>query len=257
MKNPLDQIWTRSKSARPTEKRPRWKTRSTTRLAIAGEVFLIEDEGLQAETMKTLSKRKDIWSESVGTFKATPYTIDTKQKMRLIWNQPYCIKHLSKRGASKAHRTTGSGCCNEISPVWMIQSQYIVSKEGWRFSVLFKLSASQCRHYISDTFPLTHMDDFIVFLGKAKLFKALDNLGRYWQVPIKDEDKDETIFTSPLGTYYYNCILFVLHDAPATFQPTLNIFQSAIRCQKYLVCSDEAIIFPGIVANTTKTSIKY
>lgn len=40
-------------------------------------------------------------------------------------------------------------------------------------------------------------------LEEAQLFTVLGAVWGYWKLEIKDEDEDETAFTSHVGTYYY------------------------------------------------------
>jgi len=56
---------------------------------------------------------------------------------------------------------------------------------------------------IPDTYPLPRMDDCIDSLAGAKVFSTLGAIWGYWQVPIAEEDRDKTTFTSHLGTYRY------------------------------------------------------
>ena len=54
---------------------------------------------------------------------------------------------------------------------------------------------------IPDTYPLPRMDDCIESLSHVKVFSMLDALWGYWQIPIAEEDRDRTTFTSHVGTY--------------------------------------------------------
>lgn len=47
------------------------------------------------------------------------------------------------------------------------------------------------------------MDDNIDLLGSAKVFSTLDAYSRYWQVSVKDEDRDKKAFVCHAGTYHY------------------------------------------------------
>ena len=67
------------------------------------------------------------------------------------------------------------------------------------------------------------MDDCIDSLADAKVFTLLDALWGYWQVPIAEEDREKTAFTSHMGTYRYLRMLLGLRNAPETFQRALDI----------------------------------
>ena len=87
------------------------------------------------------------------------------------------------------------------------------------------------------------MDYCIDSLAGAKVFSTLDALWGYWQVPIAEEDRDKTTFTSHLGTYRYLRMPFGLRNAPSTFQRALDIVLSGVRWRTCLVYLDDVIVF--------------
>jgi len=96
---------------------------------------------------------------------------------------------------------------------------------------------------IPDTYPLPRMDDCIDSLSTAKVFTLLDALWGYWQVPIAEQDRDKTTFTSHMGTYRYLRMPFGLRNAPSSFQRALDIILSGVRWRMCLVYIDDIIIF--------------
>lgn len=72
------------------------------------------------------------------------------------------------------------------------------------------------------------MDDFIDFLGEDRVFSMLDcNMG-YWQIPVADEDKDETTITSHEGIYKYVRIPYDLTNEAATFQRAIGMILAGV-----------------------------
>ena len=61
------------------------------------------------------------------------------------------------------------------------------------------------------------------------MFTLLYAVWEYWQVPIAEEDRYKTAFTSQIGTYGYLRMQFGLRNAPATFQRALDIILSGFR----------------------------
>ena len=45
---------------------------------------------------------------------------------------------------------------------------------------------------ILDIYPLLRMDDYIDSLGEASVFTTMDCNSGYWQIPIREEDRDKT-----------------------------------------------------------------
>ena len=50
-----------------------------------------------------------------------------------------------------------------------------------------------------DTYPMPRIDDLIDRLGDAKYINTLDLSRGYWQVPMSEDDKSKTAFTTPYG----------------------------------------------------------
>ena len=55
-------------------------------------------------------------------------------------------------------------------------------------------------------------------LEKAKWFTSLDLNSEYWQVEVKEKDKEKTAFITKFGFYKFNVIPFGLCNTPFTFQ---------------------------------------
>jgi len=54
---------------------------------------------------------------------------------------------------------------------------------------------------VRDTYPLPRMDDCLDSLGDAKVFSTSHCTAGYWQIPVAEEDKHLTSFTTHVGTY--------------------------------------------------------
>lgn len=86
------------------------------------------------------------------------------------------------------------------------------------------------------------MDDCIESLGDSKASTALEAIWGYWKVPIKDEDKDKTTFTSNLETYPYARMPLGLWNGPAKFQRALDNIIYRVRWEKCFASIEEVVI---------------
>lgn len=93
-----------------------------------------------------------------------------------------------------------------------------------------------------DSYPIPRMDDCLDSLGHATYFTSLDCTAGYWQVPLRESDKENSVFTCHYGTFDYNTMLFGLTTAPATFQRALDIILSGLKWQVCLVYFNDVII---------------
>ena len=97
-------------------------------------------------------------------------------------------------------------------------------------------------------FPSLNIQDIVNKLGRARYFSALD-CDRYRQVPLAEEDRAKTAFSTPTGHYEYLRMPFGLKSAPSTFQSLMNsIFMDLIgtRCFVYL---GDVIILEKFIKN--------
>lgn len=75
-----------------------------------------------------------------------------------------------------------------------------------------------------DAYPMPRIDDILDSIGVAQFINitTLDLAKGYWQVPMSDEDKEKTAFTSPTRLYQFTVMPFGLSGAPATFQRMMD-----------------------------------
>ena len=78
----------------------------------------------------------------------------------------------------------------------------------------------------------------------AKYFSKLDLRSRYWQVEVKEEDKEKTAFTvGNLGFYKCNRMAFGLTNAPATFQRLMERCIGDLNLKECLMFLDDILTF--------------
>ncbi|XP_033213766.1 uncharacterized protein LOC117170832 [Belonocnema kinseyi] len=98
-----------------------------------------------------------------------------------------------------------------------------------------------------DAYPLPMIDDILDQLGKEKFFSALDLCAGFHQIPMKEESKKYTAFSTQLGHFEYNRMPFGLKNAPATFQRMMDrAFHGLIggHCFVYI---DDIVIFGNTI----------
>uniref|UniRef100_A0A2C9LU40 Reverse transcriptase domain-containing protein n=1 Tax=Biomphalaria glabrata TaxID=6526 RepID=A0A2C9LU40_BIOGL len=70
---------------------------------------------------------------------------------------------------------------------------------------------------VKDTYPMPNKENIIPKLRGAKYFTTLDLARGYWQIPLEEDAKPLTAFTTPFGCYQWNYMSFGLTNAPVTF----------------------------------------
>ncbi|CAF1634619.1 unnamed protein product, partial [Didymodactylos carnosus] len=100
---------------------------------------------------------------------------------------------------------------------------------------------------IKDSSPMPNMEETIRKLGKRyNYFSKLDlKSGFYlifYQIPIREADKEKTAFVTPFGHYQFNVLPMGLKNSPPTFQKVMN--STLKHCRSFsLVYVDDIIVF--------------
>ena len=124
-----------------------------------------------------------------------------------------------------------------ISP-WASPVVMVKKKDGsMRFCVDFRKVNDAT---IIDAHPLPRIDDTLESLHGAKFFSTLDLKSGYWQVPIREQDKEKTAFRSCSGQLYeFSQLPFGLCNVPAMFSRLMNRTLAGLACitLMILLCS--------------------
>jgi hypothetical protein len=84
-------------------------------------------------------------------------------------------------------------------------------------------------------------------MAGSKYFTVLDIENAYWNIPIKEEDKDKTGFVTPFGSFRYEKMAFGLAGAPATFSKVMDAVLVGLRDVECLVYLDDILIFSATI----------
>ncbi|CAG8466715.1 10092_t:CDS:1 [Racocetra fulgida] len=94
-----------------------------------------------------------------------------------------------------------------------------------------------------DTYLLPYIDEMLDNLEKAKWFISLDLTSGYWQVEVKEENKEKTAFITKFSLYEFNIMLFRLCNAPSTFQRLMDVVLEPALWKYAMVYIDDVNIY--------------
>lgn len=165
---------------------------------------LVEDKTLKADTMEILSKNKKIWS-ALRAFTATQHPFDVIAGTRPICQQPYRARRISR------------GVFWELKYVQLVAWIIEHTQSKWARPIELVPRKNGALQYcvnnrrlnvamIPGEYFLPRIHDCFDSNGKAQMSTALNELGKYLKVPLKDESRNKIIFTSLFGTYLYTCV---------------------------------------------------
>jgi hypothetical protein len=84
------------------------------------------------------------------------------------------------------------------------------------------------------SYPLPYIQDVLDRLGKSRYFAVCDLMSGFWNIPIKESDKDKTAFCTRAGQWRWEVMPFGLINAPATFQYMMNTIFPRNDYQEFL-----------------------
>ena len=170
----------------------------------------------------------------------TEYSINTglaPPSRQPPYRVPFAYRETVLQELEEMERT---GVIEPSTSEWAAPIVLVKKKDGtFRFCVDYRRlnSVSQV-----DAYPMPRIDELIDCLGKAKYISTLDLARGYWQVPMAEESRHKTAFTTPYGLYQFRVMPFGLQGAPATFQ---HMMDTVVRGMESISAAylDDLVIF--------------
>ena len=86
-----------------------------------------------------------------------------------------------------------------------------------------------------NAYPLPRIDEKLDALGNARVFSTLDLQSGFWQIPVRESDKEKTTFSMQNGHFHFNSMPFGLANSPVTFQRLMDLVLSGLHWTHCLV----------------------
>ena len=96
---------------------------------------------------------------------------------------------------------------------------------------------------LKDAHPLPHQSDCLAALGGNCLFSTMDLTSGFFNIPMHEDDKKYTAFTTPLGLHEYNRMPQGLCNSPASFMRMMIGIFGDKNFTKLLCYLDDLLVF--------------
>jgi hypothetical protein len=95
---------------------------------------------------------------------------------------------------------------------------------------------------IPDKFPVPNLSDSIFGLHGTKFFTCLDLVRGYYQLPIDDQSRQYTAFSTQRNHWQFKRLSFGLRNAPSAFQREIQAVLSTFPSSKVIAYIDDILI---------------
>lgn len=96
---------------------------------------------------------------------------------------------------------------------------------------------------VKDAHPLPHQSDALAALGGNAFFSTMDLTSGFYNVPLHEEDKRYTEFSSPFGLHEYNRMPQGLTNSPTTFMRMMMSIFGDKNFTSLLCYLDDLLVF--------------
>lgn len=125
------------------------------------------------------------------------------------------------------------------SPVLIVPKKSTDGKPAWRLVVDYKCLNKKLT---SDTYPLPRIDEILDELGNNKYYSIVDLSQGFHQIPLAEESKHLTTFSTSQGSFKFNVLPFGLKVAPSAFARMMNEAFSSLPPNTCFIYLDDLII---------------
>ena len=201
----------------------------------------VADEVQRRQLMTLLEEYHDLFDEiSPGSAKDVRHEIDVEPETRPIFQKPYAVPFSKKKIiADEVQKMLDAGVIQKSKSPWSSPIVLATKKDGSvRFCVDFKKLNQVTK---KDKYPLPDIDQMLRQVQGAKYFTSLDLASGYWQIKLREEDREKTAFTTDEGHYEWIVMPFGLTNGPATFQRYIDEILKTIEQVKKLI--DDILVF--------------
>lgn len=201
-------------------------------------------QGVKRKLVKMLEKYNDIFSKHTHDCgKAEGFV----HRIRLTDERPFRLPY---RRVPPAHYQKLRQVLSEMEEQEIIRRS--VSEYASPLVLVWKKDGSLriCTDFrwlnartLKDAHPLPHQSDCLAALGGNTYFSTMDLTSGFYNIPMAEEDKKYTAFTTPMGLFEYNRMPQGLCNSPASFMRMMLSIFGDLNFSSLLCYLDDLLVF--------------
>jgi hypothetical protein len=129
---------------------------------------------------------------------------------------PYALRdEMKEQLEDMLERGVITSCASPwVAPVILVPKKSVDGTPKYRFCTDFRALNAVT---LTPVYPIPDIKLNLSLMSGSRYFTLVDIESAYWNIPIKEEDKDKTGFVTPFGSFRYERLAFGLSGAPSTF----------------------------------------
>lgn len=139
------------------------------------------------------------------------------------------------------------------SPILLVPKKATDNSKKWRLVVDFR---NLNKKILGDKFPLPRIEDILDQMGRAKYFSTLDLMSGFHQIPLEQNSRKLTAFSTSQGHYQYTRLPFGLNISPNSFQRMMSIAMAGLTPEVAFLYIDDIIVIGCSQAHHLKNLTK-
>lgn len=125
------------------------------------------------------------------------------------------------------------------SPLIVVPKKSDTPEKKWRVCVDYK---KLNKNLVPDKFPLARIDEIHDSLGRARYFSIMDLQSGYHQIPLDEDSRQYTAFSTDKGFFQWKVLPFGLNIAPSSFTRMMTLAFTGLNPERVLIYMDDLIV---------------
>ena len=183
--------------------------------------YLDTDQQLEVgEVLKQNQRAFSLHEMNLGHCTIVQHCIDTGKNAPVATRQ-WPLSHSTRQAIQEeVEKMVELGVVEKCANPWRSPAMLVKKKCGGnRYVIDYRNLNKMLR---DDKFPLPRIEEVLESLGGSQYFSSLDCRSGYWQIDVREEDRDKTAYSTGSDTYRFKRMPFGLKTTPATFQRLMH-----------------------------------
>ena len=194
--------------------------------------------------------------EPLGVTDRVTHRIDLKPGTRPVYVPSYRLPHSQRKIAHDlVDGMLAEDIIQESHSPWNSPLFLVPKKDGSYRAVIDFMQVNDAT--VPDHYPLPVLQDLLQSIGKDNtVFSTLDSKSGFWQIPLDENSRHITAFSTPTGHYEWLRCPMGLRNSPLTCQRLINsIFQGLIGDGLFVYLDDLILVSRDLDSHLVKLAL--